>query len=336
MKKRILALVTAGILAFSLAGCSGTKDPNAVAATVNGEEITLGQLEFMLRMNKSSVEASMTDESMWEQEIEDGVTYRDKFKELMIDQMVNTALIAQAAEKDGLKPSDKEVESSYNELRTTINSDEDLKKSAEELGVTDEFLKSQAKTNLLIQAYQNKFNEETKVSESEMEKYYEENKDSYKVDEVEASHILIKITDDDGNAMSDADKKKAKAKAEKILKEVKNGGDFAELAKKYSEDPGSAENGGSLGTFGKGQMVEPFEEAAFSMEPGEISDLVETDYGYHIIKVTDKINKTTSYEEAKDGIKTQLLNNMYGEKIEELQKDAKIEKDTKIIDSAEF
>lgn len=336
MKKRILALVTAGILAFSLAGCSGTKDPNAVAATVNGEEITLGQLEFMLRMNKSSVEASMTDESMWEQEIEDGVTYRDKFKELMIDQMVNTALIAQAAEKDGLKPSDKEVESSYNELRTTINSDEDLKKSAEELGVTDEFLKSQAKTNLLIQAYQNKFNEETKVSESEMEKYYEENKDSYKVDEVEASHILIKTTDDDGNAMSDADKKKAKAKAEKILKEVKNGGDFAELAKKYSEDPGSAENGGSLGTFGKGQMVEPFEEAAFSMEPGEISDLVETDYGYHIIKVTDKINETTSYEEAKDGIKTQLLNNMYGEKIEELQKDAKIEKDTKIIDSAEF
>lgn len=336
MKKRILALVTAGILAFSLAGCSGTKDPNAVAATVNGEEITLGQLEFMLRMNKSSVEASMTDESMWEQEIEDGVTYRDKFKELMIDQMVNTALIAQAAEKDGLKPSDKEVESSYNELRTTINSDEDLKKSAEELGVTDEFLKSQAKTNLLIQAYQNKFNEETKVSESEMEKYYEENKDSYKVDEVEASHILIKTTDDDGNAMSDADKKKAKAKAEKILKEVKNGGDFAELAKKYSEDPGSAENGGSLGTFGKGQMVEPFEEAAFSMEPGEISDLVETDYGYHIIKVTDKINETTSYEEAKDGIKTQLLNNMYGEKIEELQKNAKIEKDTKIIDSAEF
>lgn len=336
MKKRILALVTAGILAFSLAGCSGTKDPNAVAATVNGEEITLGQLEFMLRMNKSSVEASMTDESMWEQEIEDGVTYRDKFKELMIDQMVNTALIAQAAEKDGLKPSDKEVESSYNELRTTINSDEDLKKSAEELGVTDEFLKSQAKTNLLIQAYQNKFNEETKVSESEMEKYYEENKDSYKVDEVEASHILIKTTDDDGNAMSDAEKKKAKAKAEKILKEVKNGGDFAELAKKYSEDPGSAENGGSLGTFGKGQMVEPFEEAAFSMEPGEISDLVETDYGYHIIKVTDKINETTSYEEAKDGIKTQLLNNMYGEKIEELQKDAKIEKDTKIIDSAEF
>lgn len=336
MKKRILALVTAGILAFSLAGCSGTKDPNAVAATVNGEEITLGQLEFMLRMNKSSVEASMTDESMWEQEIEDGVTYRDKFKELMIDQMVNTALIAQAAEKDGLKPSDKEVESSYNELRTTINSDEDLKKSAEELGVTDEFLKSQAKTNLLIQAYQNKFNEETKVSESEMEKYYEENKDSYKVDEVEASHILIKTTDDDGNAMSDADKKKAKAKAEKILKEVKNGGDFAELAKKYSEDPGSAENGGSLGTFGKGQMVEPFEEAAFSMDPGEISDLVETDYGYHIIKVTDKINETTSYEEAKDGIKTQLLNNMYGEKIEELQKNAKIEKDTKIIDSAEF
>ena len=110
-----------------------------------------------------------------------------------------------------------------------------------------------------------------------MKKYYDEHIDEYKKDEVEASHILIKTTDDNNKPLSEAEQKKAKAKAEKVLKEVKAGGDFAELAKKYSQDPGSAANGGALGAFGKGMMVQEFEDAAFGMEPGQVSDLVKTD-----------------------------------------------------------
>ena len=102
------------------------------------------------------------------------------------------------------------------------------------------------------------------------------------------SHILISNTDDEGNTVSDEQKAKNKEEAEKILKQAQQGVDFAQLAKEYSSDS-SSENGGDLDFFSKGQMVEPFENAAFSLKNGEIyPEVVETDYGYHIIKKTDE------------------------------------------------
>ncbi len=115
----------------------------------------------------------------------------------------------------------------------------------------------------------------------EVERSYDDSIELYSTPEqVRASHILLKT----------AGKKEdeVKAKAEQILKEVKAGGDFAALAKKYSEDEGSAKQGGDLDFFGKGRMDPAFEEAAFGLKPGEISDVVKSQYGFHIIKVTDK------------------------------------------------
>src|SRR5919201_945435 len=124
------------------------------------------------------------------------------------------------------------------------------------------------------------------VPQSDVERAYNNNIEQYTTPEqVRASHILLKTEGKDDAAV--------KAKAEEILKQAKSGADFAELAKKYSEDDASAKQGGDLDYFGKGRMVPEFDQAVFSMEPGTISDLVKTQYGYHIIKLVDKKPSTT-------------------------------------------
>jgi parvulin-like peptidyl-prolyl isomerase len=123
------------------------------------------------------------------------------------------------------------------------------------------------------------------IDEARIKEYYELHKEEYKEPEqVRARHILIKVPEGESSDVEG----KAKGKAEEILKEIRGGADFAEMARKYSEDPGSAANGGDLGYFKRGTMVKEFEEKAFAMNPGEISDPVRTKYGYHIIKVEDK------------------------------------------------
>ena len=131
---------------------------------------------------------------------------------------------------------------------------------------------------------------QTQVTQSELQSYYQDHRDQYRVPEqVNVRHILIKtpLPGPDGKVDQKA-VDAARAKAEDVLKQVKAGGNFAELAKKYSDDPGSAKNGGSLGFIGKGRTVPEFEKAAFSLPKGATSDLVQSSYGFHIIHVDDK------------------------------------------------
>ncbi len=124
-----------------------------------------------------------------------------------------------------------------------------------------------------------------KVSEEDIRQYYNANIEKFKQKEsVRARHILIKVPE---NADATV-REKARKKAEDLLKRVKAGEDFKKLASEYSEDPGSAKKGGDLGYFTRGRMVKPFEDAAFSLKPGEVSGIVKTKFGYHIIKVLDK------------------------------------------------
>ena len=143
-------------------------------------------------------------------------------------------------------------------------------------------------------------------------------------DKVDASHILIKTIDDNNKPLSAEKKAEAKKKAEDVYKQVKAGGDFAELAKKYSQDTGSAANGGALGEFGKGQMVPAFEKAAFALKEGEVSPIVETQYGYHIIKLNKKIK--ADYEKSKAEIKASLTSEKLQKLVEEIVKGTKTEK----------
>ena len=112
--------------------------------------------------------------------------------------------------------------------------------------------------------------------------------------------------------------------------------EYAHEQKLYSDDKGSAENGGDLGYFTKGQMVQPFEEAAFSLKPGEISGIVESQYGYHIIKVYDKIDEQLPFNDVKDEIKNILIEDKYVASIEDISKKAKVEKHENIVKKVNF
>lgn len=142
-----------------------------------------------------------------------------------------------------------------------------------------------------------------KPTEEEIKKYYEENKDNYKIPEqVNAAHILIRVKD----GATEEEDNTARKKLEDILKKIKEGGDFATLAKENSDCP-SKSRGGELGYFSRGQMVPEFEEVAFKLKPGEISEIVKTKFGYHIIKVLDKKEpRQKELSEVKEEIEQQL------------------------------
>jgi peptidyl-prolyl cis-trans isomerase D len=149
------------------------------------------------------------------------------------------------------------------------------------------------------------FKDNSTVTEDEIETYFIQHKTDFTIPEtVNAQHILIKVTD--WNNKEEVEK--AKKKIEKILKEAKSGKDFTELAKKYSEGP-SKDNGGDLGTFKRGEMIKEFEDVAFSMKDGEISDIVKTPYGFHIIKVNKHVKgKDLKLDEAKEEIIKKIKN----------------------------
>lgn len=129
-----------------------------------------------------------------------------------------------------------------------------------------------------------RYEDEVTMTEEDLEKYHRRHPDQFETPEqVKAAHILIRVSAD----ADQATRTKKRKLAEKVLAQAKEGKDFATLARTYSDDPGSAAKGGDLGYFGRGGMVKPFEKAVFAMKPGEISDLVETQFGFHIIKLQE-------------------------------------------------
>jgi peptidyl-prolyl cis-trans isomerase C len=165
------------------------------------------------------------------------------------------------------------------------------------------------------------------ISDEESKTYYDTHPQSFvQPEQVRASHILIKVDAD----ATEAQKTEARKKITAIQQKLKKGEDFASLAENYSEDT-TSKKGGDLGYFGRGQMVEPFEEAAFSLKPNEISDIVETQYGYHLIKVVDKKPEAKlTYAEVKDRLdqylKQQKLQSAEKLYIDNLRKNAAVEK----------
>jgi len=319
------------MMTISLIGCSADKKAVAI---VNGQNITLENYQKLLYLNKSSME-SYYGSDIWSKKMEDGKTYSDTLKEMVLQTMIGSEVIYQQAEKDKVIPTDKQVQDQINSFNESTKNNSEYQEQLKKMGINEDFLKFQFTRDLANTNLQKKFEEDTKISETEMKKYYEDNKKSFYTDTVTASHILLKTQDSEGKELSAEKKKEAKKKAEEALAKVKSGEDFAKVAKKYSQDS-SASKGGELGTFGRGQMVSEFEKAAFNMKKGEISDIVETEYGYHIIKVTGRVDKQETYNDVKDKIKTTLAGQKYTEYVEKLKKDSKIEQKEDVVKTAKF
>ncbi|RUS48084.1 peptidylprolyl isomerase [Cohnella sp. AR92] len=215
-----------------------------------------------------------------------------------LDQVMLFKLIDIEADKTGKKVSEEDIDAYIEKLKEQngITSDEQFQSALASSGLTVEKFREQVLPQLKLRLI---FENKLKPTEDDLKKYYDENKESFGTPEqVQASHILLST----------------KEEAEAVLKQLKEGADFAALAKEKSIDTGSAANGGDLGYFGKGKMNEQFETAAFALKVGEISDVVESPNGFHIIKVVDhKQAVTPAYDEVKAEVKNQYLDNKVNE-----------------------
>ena len=184
------------------------------------------------------------------------------------------------------------------------------------------YQRPERKNLILLVADQSKLAQGITTPDAELQRYYDQNKDQYRLPErVDVRHILLKTTDKPAT-----EEPKIKAKAEDIEKQLKAGGNFAELAKKYSEDPGAAQTGGEYKGVTRGQMVPEFEQAAFTLKPGQISDPVKTTYGYHIIQVEKHEDaRLRPFEEVKSEIAANIKKQRASDQMQQIADRAQAE-----------
>lgn len=251
-----------------------------VVATVNGEKVS--RKDFDRRINvirRMNQEVTRSTEMM------------------VVRQLAMKVLLKQFVKEQNIDVSDNDVQGEVEKIRYFLksnqnNSEKPLEEILEAQGSSISELEDEVRRTLALSKYLDKV-----VSDDEKRSYFDANKSAFNGEKVKASHILIDTT----KLETDAELEKARQKIEEVKKEIDNGADFAEMARKYSTCP-SAESGGDIGFFQrKGSIVEEFAIVAFSMEVGEISEPVETQFGYHIIKVTDKEEgKDINYEDVAD------------------------------------
>jgi foldase protein PrsA len=207
-----------------------------------------------------------------------------------LDNMITQELIDQAAEDANVTVTEADIDKEIENLKKSFGSEDEFQQTLAQYGMTEDSLREDAGTQVTIRKI---LEPQVKVTDDEIKTYFDQNKDSMATPaQIRASHILVAT----------------KEEAEAILKDLKGGADFATLAKEKSTDTGTKDNGGDLDFFPKGTMEAAFEDAAFALKVGELSGVVQTSYGYHIIKKTDeKAAVTPTLEDKKEDIKYQLV-----------------------------
>ena len=316
-KKLYIGMV--GILSLMMVGC------NKSLAKVNDVEITKEQYK-KTKAVLSATNNYINGQSLDELEKTLDKKGRNKLENVIISFMVDNELLYQEAKDKGLTPSKSEVDSKYQELEDKMNLNTSYKEKMDKAGVDKEYLKQEISRDLAIDKNKKAFEDRINISDNDMEAYYTSHKKDFNVEEVSASQILISTLDKNKKEVSKDKKEALKKKADNILTKIKNGESFESLAKKYSDDTATGKNGGQLGYFSKDDKNAEFTKEVFKLKKNEVSNVFETSYGYHIVKVTDKRERQKSFNECQSLIRESILNEKYIEHIKKLNEDAKIDR----------
>lgn len=315
MRALRISLIVIGIMGLLLAGCSkdegGGKaesrqegaqsaaaqppgDPT-VAIVVDGTDITVGQIDA----EKGRLMQQMGGQ-ISPQQMESMKAVLDKQAQ---DNMINRTLLNNAVENEGIVATQDEIDERMEKIASQFESEEDMDNRLAMMGMSRETLLNELGTAIKIEKLLDKRSGGKKVTDAEIREYYEANPGQFQQPErIRASHILFGLEDGATPEM----RAQKKAEAEQVLAKLRQGGNFEELAKQYSTGP-SGPRGGDLGYFERGRMVKPFEDAAFALKVGQTSDLVETRFGFHIIKVVDHEDaRTIPFDEAEENIRNFL------------------------------
>lgn len=287
------ALVALSLLAV-LPGASF--DDSRVAARVNGVPIPAERVERYfedyLREKGRSVAAIRSPNAY------------EKLRRQALEELIDTELLWQEAQRRKVLASKAEVEAALRDLRAAYQTPEELRVRLEQGGFTEEsyaeYLRQQLSIRKLVQK---EIAARVVVGDADVHAYYEEHRERFtRPEQVRARHVLVKVAP----AAPPEERARARERIEAVLAEARAGTSFPELARERSED-GTAAQGGDLGFFSRGQMVGPFEEAAFALQPGELSGVVETVFGFHVIQVEDRRPEERIAEaEVRGAIRAQL------------------------------
>ncbi len=290
--KRSLMLAAAALAALTVvaAGCGDTDEvPSDAAAVVDGTPIQKSTVQDLLQRTEKTYKAQKR------QFPKQGTSEYQSLRTQAVAFLVQREEYAREADKLGVEITDAQIQKKIDEVRKQYFGGDKKKfeQGLKEQSYSIAALRQDARADLVNAGIYKDITADLKVTDGEAQQYYDQNIDRYRVaDSREVRHILVKT----------------KAEADKLRGELENGADFAALAKQHSEDPGSKEQGGKL-TVSKGQTVEAFDKAAFSLDTNEISQPVKTQYGYHIIQPLSDVKKgsVTPFTKARTEIKAQLL-----------------------------
>lgn len=304
MLRRIKKLgIIVCIIILSVVLLSGCKNKDGIAVEVNKNPIYIEEFEREFNIYKDEY-IEQYGEDILKRETEDGILQEDILKKEVLEKLVKEELILEEAKKSEVKLTEEEVEKKLEGYIEDLGGMENYSKLLEKRNVSEEEVKKDIKSQALMDKYKEETLEKIKVSDNEAREFFELNKED--LIRVRAKHILT-LTEEE---------------AEEILKQINYGENFEELAIEKSKDILSAAKGGDLGYFTKTDfLIKELVDAAFQLEIGEISDVVQTEIGYHIIKLEDKKD---DYESLREKTISVLKENIYLKEIENMEDKAKV------------